>query len=129
MSEVTKPDFVPYRINAEPPIFMGLTLGELKLVVLTRFATSLVAVEILVTLIYPHIFTYSAGFFASIFIATTLIKMKAMQIVETQRGKDPFYCQHQSDISMEVWRNRLVTSPRSNKKHSFLVEDRYWSPR
>lgn len=133
MSDVHKPNFVPDRINAEPPIFMGLTMGELRAVALTRFLLSVIAVEMAVTVIYPHVFTYSAGVLVAVFFASTLIKMKAMSIVETQRGKDPFYCQHQADIGIEIWRSRLfprVNSHSNSKpKHSFLVEDRFWSPR
>ncbi|KOY21769.1 DUF3487 family protein [Vibrio parahaemolyticus] len=131
MSDIHKPNFVPDRINAEPPIFMGLTMGELRTVAVTRFILSLVVVEMAVTAIYPHVFSYTGGVLGALFIASTLIIMKAMSIVETQRGKDPFYCQHQADISIEIWRSRLFpsTKDKSKSKHSFLVEDRFWSPR
>ncbi|ENN6469930.1 DUF3487 family protein [Vibrio vulnificus] len=128
MKDDLRPDFVPNLINAEPPIFSGLTMDELKVIALSRLLISFFVCFLAVTLIYPHVLTYVLGCLAAGFLTATLIKIKARQTTMEKRGRDPFYSYHKGEIEKEKFFLRWNILPRKSNHH-YLVEDRIWSPR
>jgi type IV secretory pathway VirB3-like protein len=128
---MSKPDFVPSLINSEPPVFAGLTLEALKLIIITRLIASLVINMGLVTLIYPHMLVYLGALISSFALTVALVKHKARKVLISQRGKDMFYSEHVDAIALERIRRRIARwgGYELKAEHSFFVKDKFWSQR
>lgn len=116
---VEQKDFLPDRLDKDPPFFMGLSIYELFGLYFRNLVLSAIIVIPLAIWLFGSVLYFVAGFLVSAGIAYGLTKVMAKKQREKSKGKPDGYSQHLLAIRFE----KLF---RKHRKFGLYIEDGKW---